>query len=209
MGAIILKIFRLFVLFGRNAAGCINQPYITYRKLSDEKTDSWQTIFILFLAVSYFAFASLIKVGVRNPFLLTVKFHTLFIAAIFGFFLVIFLIFLAGKIFSQKISLKVIFTLWSFSLLPTIIWFFTTSILYVILPPPRTFSIPGYSYSFLYIAFSLALLFWKLIFYYLTIRFSLRIDLIRIILASFIIFPPLFAYSLLMYKFGVFRIPFI
>ncbi len=209
MGDFLIKVFRLFILFGRNSAGSLNQPYITYRKLSDEKTDAWQTVFIFLFCLVYFAFASLVRVGVRNPFLLTVKFNSLLLSAGVGFLLVILLLSLAAKIFGQSVTLKATFTLWSFSLLPTIIWFFVTSILYIILPPPRTLSIWGKAYSFLYIAFSLALLFWKLILYYLTLRFSLRIDMVRIFFISLIIFPSLFAYSLLMYKLGIFRIPFI
>ena len=209
MSNFFLTTLRLFVLFGRNTVGCINKPYMTCRKLSDGKTDSRQTVFIFLLVIGYFAFASVIRVGLRNPFLLTVKFNSLLASAVAGFLLTMLLLVFAGRLLGQKVTVKAIFTLWSFSLLPTIVWFLATSVLFILLPPPRTLTVFGKAYSLLYLAFSIALLFWKLILYYLTLRFSLKIDMTRIFLVSLVIFPSLIGYSLLMYKFGVFRIPFI
>lgn len=209
MSNFLLKFFRLFILFSRNTVGCINKPYVTYRKLADEKTDSWQTVYIFILVIGYFAFASLIRAGLKNPFLLTFKFNSLFLGGLTGFFFIILLLAVFGRIIGSQIRLKTVFTLWSFSLLPTIVWFFATSILYVVFPPPRTLTVLGKAYSLLYIAFSLALLFWKLILYYLTLRFGLRLVLAKIMLVSLLVIPSLISYSLLMYRLGIFRIPFI
>jgi len=204
-----LKAFRLLIFFGKNLVGCINKPYVTYRKLTDEKTDPWQILYIFILVVGYFTFASLLRTGMRNPFLLTIKFNSLFLAFIIGFLLTVLLFVLVGKIVGSQVQPKTIFVLWSYSLLPTIIWFFVTSVLYVILPPPRTLTFLGKIYSVIYVAFSMALLWWKLILYYLTLRFGLRIDLFRITLVSTLVIPCLVGYSLLMYRMGIFRIPFI
>lgn len=201
--------FKLFILFGRNTAGCINSPYITYRRLA--KTDSRieQTAFILFFSFLYFLFASTIRVGLNNPFFLTLKFNLLVFGTLFGFVLMIFSILIFGRIFGGTGKLRNITLLWSYSLLPTLFWFFATSILYVILPPPRTFSVFGKIYSVVFVGFSMAVFFWKIILYYLTLRFGMRLDLLKIIGTSVVLFSIIIGYSLVMYRLGIFRVPFI
>jgi hypothetical protein len=200
---------KLFVYFLRNTVGCVNKPYITYRKLAEDKTDGLQTIYIMFMVLSYFTFASLLKTGIRNPYLLTFKFNSLTLAFISGFLLSVAVFILMGKLMRGETKMKQVFVLWSYSLLPTVIWFFATSILYIIFPPPRTFSILGKISSIVFISFSIGLLFWKVILYYLTLRFGLRFDLKRIFYTTAIFFPVISLYSLITYKMGIFRIPFI
>lgn len=209
MVTFLLKSLRFLILFARNSFGCLNHPYVTYRSLSLEKTKQGQTVYIFILTLAYFAFASLLRTGLRNPYLLTFKFNSLVMGGLIGFLGTIFLFYILGKIFFGKKKLKTLFILWSYSLLPTIIWFFVTSLMYLILPPPRTLSIWGKMYSLVFVAFSLAVLLWKIILYYLTLRFGLRLDLFKIIIVSAFFTLFLFGYSLLMYKYGIFRIPFI
>lgn len=209
MADLFLTLLKLSIFFGRNTIGCINRPYITYRKLSEERTDVRQTIYIFILAVSYFAFASLLRTGVRNPYLLTVKFNSLLLGGCFGFLASVFLLLVLGRLLGYKGSFKTLFILWAYSLLPTLVWFFLTSFAYLILPPPRTLSIWGKMYSVLFIAFSIALLSWKIILYFLTLRFGLRFGIGKIISISTVLAPFFIAYSVLMYRLGIFRIPFI
>jgi hypothetical protein len=177
--------------------------------LAKEGTPIPQTVFIFLFCLLYFLWATTIRIGLRNPFFLTIKFNLLVLGALLGFFLVIFLIMLLGKVFGGMGNTHRVFILWSYSLLPTLFWFFTTSILYILLPPPRTLSYLGKIYSLVFIAFSLSIFFWKMILYYLTLRFGLHFDLSKIGVATGIITPIILGYSLWMYRLGIFRVPFI
>lgn len=174
-----------------------------------EKTDVRQTLFIPILIMGYFAFAAAMRTGIENPFLLTVKLNLLIFVSFLGFMMMLGVFWLWGKIVGVKSNLRQIYTLWVFSLVPTLVWFFVTSFLYLVFPPPRTLSALGKLYSIVFIAFSTAILLWKIILYYLTLRFSLKLDLWKILQISTIVLPVVAVYSLLMYKWGVFRIPFL
>ncbi len=98
---------------------------------------------------------------------------------------------------------------WTYTLFPTLLWFYANLLLYYILPPPRTMSIFGKSFSIIFLAFSISLGIWKLILIYLSIRFSSRVQLPRIIyyfLLYLVVFMP---FWILLYKLGVSRIPFV
>lgn len=209
MSNFLLKILKLFILFGKNTWGCINRPYITYRRLSGKTVNPGQTIFIFILAIGYFTFASLLRTGMRNPYLLTIKFNSLLAGGMIGFLGIVVCFFILGKLVKVNVQLLTVFVLWAYSLLPTIIWFFFTSFMFLLLPPPRTLSIWGKLYSVFFMAFSFAVAFWKLILYYLTLRFALRLDLFRIVFISMILTPIFAGYSVLMYRLGIFRIPFV
>ncbi len=203
-----LQFLRTSILFVRNAYNCFNSPYITYRKLSQERIFG-QTMFIILSVFSYFLFVSVVRNGLSNPFLLTVKFNSLVFSAVVGFLATIILIFILGRLFGGKGRIGGVYNLWIFSLIPTLIWFFATSLLYLILPPPRTLSFWGKFYSVVYAAFSMSVFIWKAILYYLTLRFALKLDLWRIILVTAVLLPILSVFSVGMYRLGIFRIPFI
>lgn len=205
----LLWVIRSFLLFGRNTIGCINNPYATYRRLADENESSWHIVFIFLLGSMYFLFASLVRIGKANPFLLTIQFNTLFLGGALGFLFLVLSLFLLGRLVGGRGNIRSIFILWSYTLLPTLVWFFTTSFLYIILPPPRTTSVLGKFYSVVFFTFSLAVFFWKLILSYLTLRFGLRIDLFRILFVSLAIVLEVAFFSLFMYKLSIFRIPFL
>lgn len=209
MEKLALSFIREFIIFAKNSAGSINSPYVTYRKLAGGHTDLKQTVFIPAFVIFYFIFVATIRNGIRNPYLLTVKFNFLLVAAVVGFLLMLGLFYFTGHLVGGKGNLRQIYTLWIFSLLPTLVWFFATSILYLILPPPRTVSFFGKLYSVVFITFSIAVFLWKIILYYLTLRFSLKVDLWKIVQISTVILPVVFTYSLIMYRLGIFRIPFI
>ena len=199
-----------FFLFLRNSLGTINNPYTTFREISVSSKYLSQILFIHLLVFFYFLSSSVLKTGLHNPFLLTVKFNSLYISSLLGFLLMTGLFLLGFKLINhQKFPTSRIIILWSYSLWPTLYWFFFTSLMYIILPPPRTFSYPGKLYSLFYLALSLTLLLWKIILYYLTLRFGLRLDLYKIILISAIIFPVITVFSFIMYELSIFKIPFI
>lgn len=209
MEKIALSLIRSFIFFGRSFLGCLNSPYFTFRKLAGEKAQLNQTIYVVLFIFLYFAWVATIRTGLQTPFLLTVKLNILLLASLLGFTGMVGLIFISGRIVGGRGSLRQIYMLWIYTYVPTLVWFFSTSILYLFLPPPRSMSILGKLYSVVFIAFSISVLLWKIILYYLTLRFSLKLDLWRIIQVSGLILPAILIYSLLMYRWGVFRIPFI
>lgn len=121
---------------------------------------------------------------------------------------VVFLSLLPGKeTFVTRLHLYV--RTWAHTLYPTLLWFYINLVLYVILPPPRTFSVWGIGFSVLYLTFSISLLVWKIILVYLSIRFSSRVQLYRIIyyfILYLAIFIPLWVF---LYHLGISRIPFV
>lgn len=198
------------ILFLRNSVRIISKPYITFRELSVSSNGLGQVFFIHLLVLFYFFSSSLLKTGLHNPFILTLKFNILYFSTYIGFFLMIGLFFLAVKLFKLKeISLNNLILLWSYSLWPTLCWFLFTSVMFLLLPPPRTLTYPGKIYSLFFLAVSLTILFWKIILYYLTLRFGLRLDLSKIVLISLIIIPSLTAFSVFMYRLSIFKIPFL
>lgn len=204
-----MKLLKSLILFLRNSYGCLSYPYLTYRRLSSTKTDVQQTLFIFLLVASYFLFAGLIRSGMKNPFILSLKFSSLIFSFLAGLLIIMSLFYLIAILNKSKWDGEKVFILWVYSLWPTLIWFLATSVLYLLLPPPRTFSIPGKLYSLIFISFSLALFLWKLILYFLTFRFGLKFNIYQIGLSSLIIFPILSIYAVVMYRLGIFRIPFI
>lgn len=196
------------VIFGRNFLGIINRPYETYRHLV--KYGRWGELWYIGLILAgYFALASVVKTAEFRPFLLTKQFVLLLTAALLTAGLVISLLTALGRAFGGSGGYKEIIFGWGYTLIPTVIWFLTTSILYVLIPPPRTTSWQGLVFSFLYLLFSLTLLFWKLTLAYLTLRFGMKLDLGKIVLIGLICVPIIGLYSMLMYRAGIFKVPFI
>jgi len=195
------------VLFLQNSYGIFIRPYITYRSLV--KSSHAGQVFPLFLIIGvYFFFAGVIRHGL-HPFIVAKSGIKISAAAFMTYAIVVFAIYSIGLLLKGKGNLKSISLAWAYSLWPTLIWFYVTSATYLLIPPPRTSSFQGQLFSYLFIALSLALFFWKGVLYYLTLRFGVQLDLRRIIIASTIIFPVGIGYSLLMYSLGIFRIPFI
>jgi len=144
-----------------------------------------------------------------HPFLLTVNASRLFTTVLCLYLGICFLLLGLSKLFNGVASLRSVLMAWGYSLIPTLVWFLVTLVMYVLIPPPRTETILGRGFSLLYLTFSLSLFFWKGLLYYLTLRFALKFDLTKIILASLLFFPLLGATSYFLYIFGIFKVPFI
>jgi hypothetical protein len=194
--------------FTRNCVGIVMRPYETLRRIA-VSANIWETPYIGVLLLLYFALASLVKTAAFRPFLLTKQFIVLTGAAMGSYLFVIIVLWYSGKIVGGKGTIKSLITSWSYTLIPTLCWFFATSILYVLIPPPRTTRIEGILFSVCYLVFSSTLLFWKVVLGYLTLRFSLHMDLGKILLTFSIAVPAIVLYSILMYRLGIFRIPFL
>lgn len=196
------------IAFGRNMIGILLRPYETYRRLVERGT-LWELLYIGILLAAYFSLAALVKTASFRPYLLTRQFIVLAAGAAGGFGVAVGSLWLGGRLAGGKGKLSALALAWGYTLVPTTLWFLATSLLYLLFPPPRTARPQGVTYSLLYLVFSTALLFWKAILAYLTLRFGLRLDLGRILVAAAVTLPALTGYSFLMYRWGVFKVPFL
>jgi hypothetical protein len=196
------------ISWSQNMVGIVFRPYETYRRIIRQGT-VWELPFLAVLLAVYFATASLVKTAAFRPFLLTRQFILLGSATGLTYILTVTLFYqLAKKVGGQGTFGQVAMG-WAYTLIPTLMWFLVTSLLYVIIPPPRTTSMAGITYSVLFLVFSTVLLFWKMMLGYLVLRFGMRLNLSKILIVLVIGLPILAFYSVAMYKLGIFRIPFI
>lgn len=197
-----------FLSFVKNVIGLVTRPYETCRRIADHGGYGELSYVAILLAV-YFAFASLVKVAAFRPFLLTRQFIVLAAATGTTYIFAVALFWTAGKLVGAQGKFKGLAVSWGYSLLATLTWFLATSLLYVILPPPRTTSTAGVAFSILFLIFSVTLFFWKATIAYLTLRFGLRLNLGKILIVLAVTLPILGFYSVGMYRLGIFRIPFL
>lgn len=189
--------------------GLIFTPYKTIRKIAKEN-DWFQIGYIFFLVYIYFIYANIIRSKTLHPFIISAKTSINISFFILLFFLTVSHFYLAAKIFIDKKTKfqKYLFTFF-YSLIPTLIWFFTTSTLYWLFPPPRSTSILGLILSSIFIIFSVTLLFWKINLFYLSIRFSSKANFYQIIIMIIGFLFWFIPISYWLYQIKVFRIPFI
>ncbi len=194
--------------FSRNVIGLVTRPYETCRRIV-EKENPAELLYVGLVLALYFVLASLVKVASFRPFLLTRQFFVLASAAGVTYCLVVILFWGAGRMLGATGKLKGLAVLWGYSLVPTVLWFFVTSLLYVLLPPPRSPSIQGILFSVFFLVFSVTLFLWKATITYLSLRFGLKVDLGKILIVLALSLPVLGGYSYGMYRLGIFKIPFI
>lgn len=192
--ASILIVFQRTVLL-------IFYPYKTMRAIAKE-TDYTQ-ILVIFLSVLLYYF-SLDKVKDLSlpPFIQfgIVVFNVLATVCVTALF---------NYIYHKKIELKPFLFLFSYALLPTIIWFYLNTFLFVTLPPPRHITFLGKLFSITFITLSVSILAWKVILWYLAVRYSTKLQFYEILYITIIYLSLTIPYSMLLYHFGLFRIPFI
>lgn len=188
-------------IVARRTVLLIITPYKAMRRISLDR-DRYQLFILFAFAGIYFLFAQYFRGsvgrGIVSFFLFLVQFY-----ATAGFFYVVF------RRFQKEVKFESFIYTMGYSLIPTLIWFYSNLVLYLLLPPPRTMSILGKGFSVFFVAYSSSLLIWKLILVYFALRFSSRLGLYRIIyvfLLYLLIAVPL---SVVMYYFRVFRVPFI
>ena len=194
--------------FTRNIIGLVIRPYETYRRIVNHGS-RWELVPLSIIIGSYLGIASLVKVAAFRPYILTKQFVVLGIAVVITYGLVVGLLWMVGKIVGGKGEVKILALGWAYTLIPTTFWFLATSLLYMLLPPPRTTHPLGIIFSVLFLLFSSVLFFWKIILSYLTLRFSMKLDLLRISVVFCIVIPIIALYSVGMYRLGIFKIPFV
>lgn len=193
-----------FLLLSNRFVGLILNPYKTMRKISLEK-DYWQPGIIIGLIFIYFKFIYYLRDKIYPATFIYVSF-------VINFFLTVTFFYLVSKLFSKN-KKEVIFSnflfTFSYSLLPTLVWFLLTSFLFIFIPPPRTFSLLGKGFSIFFITYSSSLLIWKLLLFYLAVRFSSKQNFYKVIYMILLYLLWFTPYSIFLYSFKLFRIPFI
>ncbi|OGK24476.1 hypothetical protein A2954_07585 [Candidatus Roizmanbacteria bacterium RIFCSPLOWO2_01_FULL_37_12] len=189
------------VFFLRNIFLLIFSPYRTMRNISRGK-DFGQAFLIFLTVFLYFKFVYFLR---DDPYPATITFlvfilHFLFTMAFFYFL---------GGVSNNKIKIPGFILTFSYTLIPTLFWFVSNSILYVFIPPPRSYSILGKGFSIFYISYSISLLTWKLILIYLALRFSTKLGFYRIMYLMILFLLWFIPYSVFLFHFKIFRIPFI
>lgn len=201
---LIIDLTASFILVVKNFLLLIFYPYKTMRKLS-LNFDYYQLVIIFFSVFAYFKWAYFLK---DKPYPATLTFSVFLINL---FLTLAFFWFLTKIIIKNKIkqSFKSLIYTFSYSFFPTLIWFGSVSFLYILLPPPRTTSILGILFSIFFLTFSLTILIWKIILVFLSLRFSLKLTFYQIIYFLLLYLIWFFPYSVFLYYFRLFRIPFI
>ena len=171
------------------------------RKISKEK-DYYQLVVIFFLIFIYFKFIYFLR---DNPYPATL----IFLIFLLNFFLTTRFFYIVIHLFNPQTKYSSFFLTMSYSLVPTLIWFITSSVLFIFFPPPRTASLLGSGFSILFFAFSISLLAWKIILIYLALRFSSRLGFYRILYMMLLFLVWFLPYSVFLYQVKLFRVPFI
>ncbi len=182
-------------------------PYSAMRSIV-QSGSLWELVSIGVLLGVYFTIATVVKNPAFRPFFLTTQFVALAIVVVVTSVFASGVLWCAGRLVGGVGSYVRFFLAWSYTLIPTVSWFLATSILYILLPPPRTARLEGLVASGVFLVFSTVLLLWKLVLSYLALRFSLRLTLPRILGAAGLAVGPLFLYGYFTYAIGVFKIPF-
>jgi hypothetical protein len=163
----------------------------------------WTQIFLIFGIIGIYYFSlSFVKpmVGAAWLQLCLVLFNYTATVLYIAFF---------GKTLGDEVELRKTLFVFAYALIPTIIWFYMNTFLYVVIPPPRNLTILGKSFSIVFITISMSLLAWKLILWYLAIRFSTKLKFYDILYITILYIAIVVPYSLFMYHLGFFRIPFL
>lgn len=200
---IIASIFASFFLVIKRSVMLAISPYKTMRNISEE-TDFLQIIIVFIIIGIYFFTADRFRPYDYEP-------GILFLLTIFHYGATVLFFYMVTTIMqkTREFTFQSFLFTFAYALIPTIIWFWINSWLYILIPPPRTVSIEGKSFSILFISFSIAMLAWKVILEYLAIRFSTKFSFFAIVYAILLYLVAVIPYSLFMYSLRFFRIPFL
>lgn len=194
--------------FLRHVKGIITSPYETYRDI-EKRGRSGEMVYIGLLVAAYFFLSSIVKIASFHPLILTRFAFILFVTAVAGFVLIVSLILGVGRALGKSATFERIGILWAYTLVPTVVWFLCTSLLYVLIPPPRTTQFTGVSLSIVYLVLSAMIFWWKLTLTYLTLRFGLKLDFGKILIVVLVSVPVLLLWSYLLYILGIYKVPFL
>lgn len=196
-----IDVLASFVLVLKRVVFLIFYPYKTMRLIAKESDDLQIAIIFLFVFF-YYLLLPTVKPEVTSP---VVQFGMV----LFHYLGTVLFAYIFGRILQPETRMKPLLYLFAYALIPTIIWFYMTSFLYFILPPPRNFTFLGTSFSVVFITVSVSLLAWKVILWYLAVRFGTKLNFYAIVFMALLYLAVVIPYSFYLYQFGFFRIPFI
>ncbi len=185
----------------RRVLSLVYDPYRTMRKIAAEE-DDLQIAVIFLIIFFYYLLVPSLKPEISEP---VIQFSIV----LFNYIFTVVFIYFFGRILSRQVNVRGLLYLASYALIPTIVWFYLTSGLFFLLPPPRTLSVAGQTFSVVYITISISLLAWKVLLWYLMIRFSTKLQFYEIVFITILYLAVVVPYSFYMYQFGLFRIPFL
>lgn len=191
-----------FLLVTKRTLFLAFQPYKTMRSISQHTQTTELGIIYLFIA-AYFHWAHMVRPFFYPPLFL------FFLVGVITYLSVVFYSRLAAIIGSKQTDLMPYVNTLSYAFVPTLLWFTGNSFLYVILPPPRTLSANGKLFSIVFVTLSVSMLLWKVMVWYLALRFSTRFKATRVIYLMLLYLCLLMPYMVGMYYLGVFRVPFV
>lgn len=204
----IVSIILLGRVFLRRCVGLVVSPYQTCRQIA-AAGQMREGIYIAFLLVVYFSLAVIVKNDLFRPFLLTRQFLSLAIVIVVSAYGMARLTYTLGKLLGGIGTFYSYVLLWFYSLIPTVGWFLFTSILYIVLPPPRTVRLEGIIASIVFLGISIGFLCWKGILLFLSLRFGLKLTAVKIGIVWILAAPVVILYSIAMYKLNIFVVPFL
>ena len=204
----LVELLRSGLSFFRHFVGIIISPYETYRDI-EKRGRTAEMVYIGLLVGLFFSLSSVVKIASFHPLLLSRYAFVLFVSALSGFGFIVSVLVLIGRLLGRQTSVGRISLLWAYTLIPTVVWFLFTSLLYVAIPPPRTTQITGVLLSIVYLVVSAMIFWWKLTLSYLTLRFGLKIDFRKIFFVALATLPVILLWTYAMYTFGVFKVPFL
>jgi len=173
--SLLTQLVASWIFFTRYLFGLVFFPYRTMRQIVKER-DYYQLVYISVFVYGYFIFATMMRNKTLNPYFLSSSSGAIFIFFIATFLLVTSFFYVIGRVFKLNVDYESLVFSFAYSLSPTIIWFFFTSLFYFLIPPPRSFSFFGKSFSLFFLTISISLLLWKVLLFYLSLRFSLLSD---------------------------------
>lgn len=191
-----------------NCLGLMHRPYSTMRALS-EKSTLGDVLLQWAWVIGVLGIVSLVRVHPNRVLPLTHQFSTLVLSVVVTHVCIVGLLLLLRHVVQSRVSTKGLISSWSYTLFPTSLWFFVSSLLYVAFPPPRSTHVLGVLLSIFYLVFSIVLLLWKTTLVYLVLRFSLRMGLFKIIFLACVMLPLITTYIFVMYRNSIFRVPFL
>lgn len=176
----------------RHVLGLVFAPYYTMRSIARAPRAS-HAIIIWTIAILYLGSLHTSRVW----------FFLLQMSILFVYF------YLAARFFKTPASWTQVIVLYSYTLWPTIVWFFTNRAIYHVLPPPRTTSALGVGFSIFFVTFSISILIWKMILFYLAARYSLKQHFWKVVYTIVLYMPIAIALTYMGYVLGISRIPFL
>lgn len=194
-------------VFVNRCFGLIRSPYRTMRNIAGTSS-LWEAVWMFGLIGCYFIWSQTIRFG-KNFFLINV--HSAINLTVWvlvtALLSTIYVSFLSERTDWRSFGRR--FVLWVYTLLPTLMWFSVASMLYLLIPPPRTGRFLGDAFGLLFLIFSVTMLLWRGMLFFLAIRFVTKSDFTYSIFVTVIYLAWIVPYSLFLYSLLVFRIPFV